>query len=375
MDLLNLDNNDFTNNNSISRDPNKLTPFLKKDRPVYKAIFRYLPYWADPKLSKYKKYTAVLTNPVTEDKLYVDCPSTPSSDGRPYGPSILWTVDSLIRKRKDDGVDADLTEEVGKWFNRYFNFTSPVYIHKDAQEPSNDGRILMYSYGSKLEKLQALLLNPESIDDPDMQQYVPDEAVNPFSLTDGMDFFLVVKKGTKFGKDYTMSKFTGKITPFQYNDNGVKHVCKKGETPEEQAEENAKILNYLKNNTPDIKPYLYKPWSDSTYTQVAQYLKAILPYREFMKEVLDVSRDDKINQILTSLNVQSDKQPATGAKQTSESVDTTPAKEAIDPEYEALTSENDEINKQPTEQPAAQTGIVDSAPAMNDEFDALMDEV
>lgn len=381
MDLLNLNEEDFKSpQGSGFSDNQKLIPDIKKGNGIYKAVIRYLPYWENPKLSKYRKYSAILTHPVSNDKMFLDCPSTRNIEtGEMHGPSILWTIDTLLRDKKKNNQDLDLVEEMRKWFNRYFNFTSPVYVYKDPQVKENEGKILVYSYGSKIENMHEALMNPEAVDesDPELAKYANITKCNPYSLVKGMDFFLVVKKGTSYGKDYSQSKFTGKITPFVYTYNGEKYTCSAPENKEEYKAEQQRIYHFLKENTPDMNKYVFKPWSEEQYRKIANYIKAMVPSKAFMKEIIDKSRDQKMNQLLTAVNTgdvysgQTTQQPQQ-PQQSQQPQQPQQQNVEMDPEFENYMKEVDEANSGSAKN-ANDIGNLDNPNNDNaDEFDKLI---
>jgi hypothetical protein len=118
---------------------------------------------------------------------------------------------------------------------------------------------------------------------------------------DGKDFLVVVKKKSKQYKDYEECKFLEQVTPFRFFINGQKHIVTTEELQETAGGKDTEIAKFLRENTPNRDKYNYRPWTEDTYKQVAAYIKAIIPYREFMQEILDDCRDDKIKQLLLQI--------------------------------------------------------------------------
>lgn len=292
IDFLNLKDDDLEDRSAgggFFNDPDLFNPNPKSvDSNVYKAVFRWIPWWKDPKNSKYKKYTTTFKDPVTQEFFRIDCPSTVGKS------SVLWALDSMLRKKKKDKVDLDTIEEINKYFNRYYNFYSPIYMYNDPQVPENNDKIFIYNYGWTIYSMQEALKNPESVEG--LTEIKP---IEPFSLTDGKDFLLVVKLKNQWGKDYDSSKFLdGATTPFRFKmgDKGFK--VRPGSTPEESQKINALIGKYLQDNTPDLEKFYYKEWTDDDYKRVAQFLKAIIPVKGFMAELIDSTRDEKMKGLL-----------------------------------------------------------------------------
>ena len=195
-DLFNLNPDDFSGKSSSAArkmDDNIYNPGPDQGQNgIYKSVVRFIPWVGDPSKSKYKKYAAKLVNPLTNERLIVDCPSTNG------GPSILWSLDLELKKLANE--EPTVVEEIRKYFNRYYNYYSCVYIKKDPQFPANEGKIKVYSYGYTIDNLIQQEINPEA-------ELVTTQKINPFSLTQGKDFVLVIKRKTKAWRDFSSSKF------------------------------------------------------------------------------------------------------------------------------------------------------------------------
>ena len=280
-DLFNLNPDDYSNKSSNTRktDENMYNPGPDQGQNgIYKSIFRFIPWATDPKQSRYKKYAAKLTNPLTNEKLYIDCPSTTGAS------SILWSLDLELKRLKTD--EPQVVEEIQKYFNRYYNYYSCIYIKKDPQFPALEGQIKVYSYGYTIDNLIQQEINPES-------ELVTIKQINPFSLTEGKDFVLVVKRKTKAWRDFSSCKFMNEVSPLIISANGR-------EIP---ASTNPKIMKffgeYLKKYSPDMSPYFLKPWTDSDYEQVATYIKAIVPYKQIIDNLVAATKDDRMKKHFT----------------------------------------------------------------------------
>lgn len=282
-----------TNERTSDRDTFNPNP-AKGANNTYAAAIRFLYWWEDPLNSSwYKKHSVILTNPISKEKLYIDCPSS-----IPNRQSILWTLDLMIGKRVKEKRDMDLVGAIKENFNRYYNYYSPVYIIKDPHVPENNNTIKIYPYGFTIYDMVDKLRNPTAV-----EGFAPSAKVEPFSFLAGKDFMVVVKKGTKFGKDYTSSKFDDNITPFRYlnkKTNTWVYLDPKADGKAMDVQ-NAALMEYLKENTPDLKRYFFKEWTDQNYVDVASYLKAIIPYKSFMDELLNFTRDERMKQTLSQM--------------------------------------------------------------------------
>jgi hypothetical protein len=247
-DLFNLNIDDFSGKSASSSrkvDENVYNPGPDQaPNGTYKSIIRFIPWATDPTKSRYKKYAAKLINPLTNEKLYVDCPSTTGAN------SILWTLDLELKKLKNE--EPQIVEEIQKYFNRYYNYYSCIYIKKDPQFPTLEGQIKLYSYGYTIDNLLQQEINPES-------ELVTTQKINPFSLTQGKDFVLVIKRKTKTWRDFSASKFMNEVSPLIITSGGR-------EIP---TSTDPKVMNfvaeYLKKNSPDMSQYFLKDWTDEEY--------------------------------------------------------------------------------------------------------------
>lgn len=280
-DLFNLNPENFSSNYGKSRkvDENLFNPGPDQGQNgVYKAIIRFIPWVEDPANSKYKKYSAKLTNPLTNERLFVDCPSTTGA------PSILWTLDTELKNLKDS--EPQIVEEIRKYFNRYYNYFSLIYIKRDPQFENYEGQIKVYSFGYGIDNLIQQELHPES-------DFVVEKAINPYSLTEGKDFVLVVKRKTKSWRDYSASKFMKEVSPLIISHDGK-------EIPVSAEPKVAKFTEkFLRENSPDLSQYFLKEWSDEDYEKIASFIKAIVPYKQIIDSLTVGIRDPKMKSLFT----------------------------------------------------------------------------
>jgi hypothetical protein len=281
-DLFNLNIDDFSGKSASAGrkvDENVYNPGPDQaPNGTYKSIIRFVPWATDPSKSRYKKYAAKLINPLTNEKLYVDCPSTTGAS------SILWSLDLELKKLKNE--EPQIVEEIQKYFNRYYNYFSCVYIKKDPQFPTLEGKIKLYSYGYTIDNLIQQEINPES-------ELVTTQKINPFSLTQGKDFVLVIKRKTKTWRDFSASKFMNEVSPLIISAND-KEIA---------ASTDPKVMayvgEYLKKNSPDMSQYFLKEWTDEEYAKIATYIKAIVPYKQIIDNILASSKDERMKKHFT----------------------------------------------------------------------------
>jgi hypothetical protein len=323
-DLFNLNPDDFTGKAGGTRkvDENLYNPGPDQGQNgIYKAIIRFVPWAQDPKQSKYKKYSAKLVNPLTNERLFIDCPSTTGA------PSILWSLDTELKNLKES--EPQTVEEIKKYFNRFYNYYSCIYIKRDPQFPNLEGQIKVYSYGYGIDNLIQQEINPES-------EIVTVKKINPFSLTEGKDFVLVVKRKTKSWRDYSASKFMNEVSPLIISHNGK-------EIPVSTEPKVAKFATeFLRANSPDLSQYFLKKWTEEEYVKIAEFIKAIVPYKQIIDNLTANLKDEKMKKLFTSSKTITRNSAPAG-----ESLEFTPAP-ANQQKSEALSIEIDEPgNEQP----------------------------
>jgi hypothetical protein len=262
-------------------DPNVYDPDPNAFNGSYKSVMRFLPYIANKKLSKFTKYTAKFWNPLTKESLIVDCPSNVEQ------PSILWTIESVIRSLRKE--EPDLAKELESNFSRWYTHHSAVYIKKDPQRPELEGKVLIFKFRNQVDQLIDQQMNPEEIDGLE-----PTRKINPFHLLEGKDFLCVVGKKTKEFRDWSKCKFMDEVTPFVFKI-GDKQVQVKND------EKVIKLVNeFLTKNTPSMDEYAHQPWTEETYTKVAEAVVAAIPQRQVLEMVLEKSKDAKMNELVRS---------------------------------------------------------------------------
>ena len=283
-DLFNLNPDDFSgkpkNQQSRKVDENLYNPGPDQGQNgIYKSIIRFVPWAEDTSKSRYQKYTAKLVNPLTNERLYIDCPSTLGKS------SILWSLDTEIKKLKTE--EPTVFEELSKYFSRSYTYYSPVYIKKDPQFPQLDGQIKIFGYGYTIDNLINQELNPE-------EELVTTQKINPFSLTQGKDFVLIIKRKTKTWRDFSSAKFMGEVSPLIITTGGNEIATSN------DPKVAAFITEFLKKNTPDMTPYFYKEWAETDYELVANYIKAIVPYKQIIENLVANLKDDRLKKHFTN---------------------------------------------------------------------------
>lgn len=333
-DLFNLNPENFTNAAPTRKvDENIYDPSPDQGQNgTYKAIIRFIP-WAsatDARQSRYQKYSAKLVNPLTNEKLYIDCPSTIGA------PSILWQVDSAIKELSKE--EPAIADELKKYFNRYYHYYSCVYIKKDPQHPELDGTIKIMPYGYTIDNLIQQELNPES-------DLITAQRINPFSLLQGKDFVLVVKRKTKSWRDYSACKFLNEVTPLIITHNGKDIPV----TNDQKVMEFTK--NFLVQKSPDMTPYFYKEWTEADYEKVATFIKAIIPYKQILDSILAKTKDERIKKYFNTPTTQPQAQSISQDIVSTFETEFTPIITNT-PKSKIITSQSTDFDNFPLDEPA-----------------------
>jgi hypothetical protein len=150
-----------------------------------------------------------------------------------------------------------------------------------------EGKIKIYSYGYTIDNLIQQEINPES-------ELMTIQKVNPFSLTAGKDFVLVIKRKTKAWRDFSSSKFMSEVSPLIITTQG-KEIPTSNDPKVMQF-----VSKYFKENSPDLTQYFYKDWTDYEYEKVAEYIKAIVPYKQIIDNLVGGLKDERMKKHFTN---------------------------------------------------------------------------
>lgn len=247
---------------------------------VYKSVFRFIPNLRDKDLSKYTKYSAKIYNPITKRSMIVDCPS---NEGKP---SILWTLSTILGKLFKE--EPSVVKEINENFSRWYTHHSYIYVNKDPQLTNLEGSIKIFKYRAQINELLEHQINPE---EDGLVEGVT--SVNPFHLLEGKDFLCVVGKKTKTWRDWTKCKFMDEKSPFRFKIGDSEVVMKNEEGAIKL------ITEFFDKNAPSLDEYKHVPWTDDTYIQVAEALKAAIPYKEVLNMLISETRDERMKELLS----------------------------------------------------------------------------
>ena len=229
---------------------------------VYKAVIRFLPFHKDPKKSKLQKYYVWINDTVSGEAFSADCPSTVGKK------SILkdtyWKL-----KNSQSASEQALAEN----FSRAENFYSLVQIVKDPNKPELEGKIMVFKFGKKInDKIEAQLKPPVGT------------PCNPYDLFDGKLFALHITKKMKWN-NYDSCDFVGDRCAVQIP--GDKAPIEKNK------EDMAKVLEWLKENSPELDKYEYKDWSDELTDKVMRAIRNIVPDGRMVDQLLTAAQSER----------------------------------------------------------------------------------
>jgi hypothetical protein len=261
-DIFNLSPESF-----INPDKKKVQSFYQPQADegregVYKSVVRFLPFHKNPNKSKIQKYYVWINNVQDGEAFSVDCPSTVGKK------SILkdtyWKL-----KNSQSASEQALAEN----FSRAENFYSLVQIVKDPHKPELEGKIMVFKFGKKInDKIEAQL--KPAIGNP----------CNPYDLFEGKLFALNISKKQKWN-NYDLCDFVGDKCAIQLP----------GESrPSEKTKEGmAQVLNWLKENSPELDKYEYKDWTDEVTEKVYRAIKNIIPDGRIVEQILSAAQSDR----------------------------------------------------------------------------------
>lgn len=227
----------------------------KEKKDEYTAVLKFLPWHEDYKKSFIKKYMIWLVNPDTDEKKYVDCPS---SLGKP---SVLRDLYYALGN-SPNAMEKQLADKFGRVTANF----SLVQIVEDKNHPELEGKIMVFQYGKFIMDLI------ESTMKPSTELEVKN---NPFDIFDGYLFILKINKVGGY-VNYKESKFVPKTRNLVINGKEMTKEKKNFEP----------ILTYLKENSPNLLSYEAKEWDDDMVTFVHDAIHATLSSSPTVNSVL-----------------------------------------------------------------------------------------
>lgn len=221
---------------------------------VYKALIRFLPNLNNPAQTIVSKWCVWLEDPITEQKMNVDCPSTIGQ--KSIIQDVFWAL-----KKSDSASDQKLSET----FSRREVFFSLIKILKDTNKPEFDGQVKIFKYGRKVYNKIRAIMKPE------------DEEItanNPFDLVDGRPFMLHIKLVSGYN-NYDDSQFLDKKSPLQID----------GETITNDPKWVPKIREYF-STLPDPGKFAFAPWTPEIEEHVHNTILHVVPSGKISEQIL-----------------------------------------------------------------------------------------
>ena len=221
---------------------------------VYSSQIKFITNIHNPSKSFIQKFVVWLQNPDTEEKKSIDCPSTLGKDAKSLLQDAffaLWNSPSAHDKK--------LSEK----FKRKDTYYSLVYIVKDDHNPTLEGKIKIFKFGKQL--YDVLESSANDVDEPN----------------DFLDFFngrtlkLKIVEKSEYN-NYASSTFGTK----------VHYINIDGEDMTDTPKNRKKLQEWLKENSPDISEYTFKPWDEETRKYVIDCIKAIIPNESMVNKIL-----------------------------------------------------------------------------------------
>ncbi len=253
-DLFNLNNESFVDKKLESTiDEQKFNPDAgKQTDKVYKAIIRFLPNHQDTNKSKIKKHYVFLTDPISGDKFSVDCPSTIGK--KSITKDTYWKL-----KNSDSAKD----QELAKSFSRKTGYYSIIQVIDDKIKPENNGKIMYWNFGIKVNEKIESELKPE-VGTPH----------NPYDLLKGKLFLVDVCVKYDWN-NYDSCKFVGDPVAFEIDG---KPVATK--------EDMTAVSELLVKESPDLSRFEYKDWTEETTNKVLNVIKNTIPDGRLVEQII-----------------------------------------------------------------------------------------
>jgi len=256
LDIFNLDADSLVTKTASNKtgDLEFYKPYPEDGKDgVYKSLIRFIPNPVDPAKSKIQKYYVYLNDPISGNSFSADCPSTVGK--RSILKDLFW-------KLKNSHSAAD--QELAKKFSRKEDYYALIQIVQDKNKPENEGKVMIFKFGKKLNDLIEAQLQPEYGD-----------RCNPFDLFEGREFAVNVRKVGEWN-NYDLCSFVGEKSPIKVNGVSMKKT---------QDDMNT-ILEYLKSAPQNLSSFEYKDWDDEMNEKVMSVIRNTVPEARVVNEIL-----------------------------------------------------------------------------------------
>lgn len=241
-DLLKSDANDYVAPKEVSNSFPQFKPNPKKHKGKYSATIRFIPNPMDSKYSIFTNQVMYLTGKgeMEGERLYLQNPKMLSkSEKECFVMETFWRY----KNNKDNAAHQEIAKGIGGCATRNISY---IYVVSDETVPDNNGKFMVWEYGSKILKKIETLRNPTSS---------KKKSSEPFKLDKSKEFSVVM---TVFGGEVNVDacEFLDDDTAFSYDSDGTKTILN----------DKATKLRLQKDlsGLPDLKDvYGYKEWRDN----------------------------------------------------------------------------------------------------------------
>jgi len=251
-DLFNLQADDLVQKQTSSKTDIYKPTADKGKEGVYSAVVRFIPWHENPKKSIMKKWTCWLVDPLTDKGRYVDCPS--SAGEKSILQDMYWKL-----KKSDSVAEQKLADN----FSRRQSMSTLIQVIKDDNNPDMVGKVMVWPFGVKIYNKIQDVMQPE-FGTPHI----------PFDLFEGKAFHIKIKKVAGYN-NYDDCKFLDNVAPITIDDEPM------SKTPENMQ----KIVEYLKDASPDLNKYDFTPWDQDTTSYVNNVVQNSVPGHRMVEAV------------------------------------------------------------------------------------------
>lgn len=251
-DLFNLQADDLVQKSESTKTDIYKPTADKGKEGVYSAVVRFIPWHENPKKSIMKKWTCWLVDPLTDKGQYVDCPSSVGQKSSLQ--DMFWKL-----KKSDSVAEQKLAQN----FSRRQSMASLVQIIKDDNNPDMVGKIMVWPFGVKIYNKIQDVMQPE-FGTPHI----------PFDLFEGKAFHIKIKKVAGYN-NYDDCKFLDNPAP----------IAVDGQAMTKSKENMEKIVNYLKDASPDLNKYDFQAWTEDTAAYVNNVIQNTVPGGRMVEQV------------------------------------------------------------------------------------------
>ncbi len=171
------------------------------------AVIRFLPAPQGEEYPFVKMYNHAFKNEKTGKWYIENCRSTINeADPVMEMNSELW----------NSGIEAN--KDVARKQKRNLKYISNILVIKDSKNPENEGKVFLYSYGSKIFEMIEAALEPKFEDE---------KPFNPFDFWEGADFNLKAYNGSNRQRSYDKSGFSAPAPLFDGDDAALEALWNK----------------------------------------------------------------------------------------------------------------------------------------------------